>query len=73
MGDSAKLPGSGPGAYRYVQHRRYLDELLRLLDVRGNVTFCGPRLGFGPGLRLGGPGIPAPSGVSPTWRRSLHP
>ena len=41
MGDSAKLPGSGPGAYRYVQHRRYLDELLRLLDVRGNVTFVG--------------------------------
>ena len=41
MGDSAKLIGSGPGAYRYVQHRRYLDELLRLLDVRGNVTFVG--------------------------------
>ena len=41
MGDSAKLADSGPGAYRYVQHRRYLDELLRLLDVRENVTLVG--------------------------------
>src|SRR5215471_7811556 len=24
MGDSDKLPDSGPGSYRFVQHRRYL-------------------------------------------------
>ena len=41
MGDSAKLVDSGPGAYRYVQHRRYLDELFRLLDVRESVTLVG--------------------------------
>lgn len=50
MGDSAKLPGSGPGAYRYVQHRRYLDELLRLLGVNERVTLVvhdwGAALGF---------------------------
>ena len=41
MGDSAKLAGSGPDAYRYVQHREYLDELLRLLDVGERVTLVG--------------------------------
>jgi haloalkane dehalogenase len=28
MGDSDKLPNSGPGSYRFVEHRRYLDALL---------------------------------------------
>ena len=28
MGDSDKLPDSGPGSYRFVEHRRYLDALL---------------------------------------------
>lgn len=50
MGDSAKLPGSGPHAYRFVQHRRYLDELLRLLGVNERVTLVahdwGSTLGF---------------------------
>lgn len=41
MGDSAKLADSGPGAYRYVQHRHYLDELLRILDARKGVTLVG--------------------------------
>jgi len=27
MGDSDKLPNSGPGSYRFVEHRRYLDAL----------------------------------------------
>src|SRR5262249_34918107 len=27
-GDSDKLPDSGPGSYRFVEHRRYLDALL---------------------------------------------
>lgn len=41
MGDSGKLADSGPDAYRYVQHREYLDELLRLLEVRDRVTLVG--------------------------------
>src|SRR5262249_4068846 len=32
MGDSDKLPDSGPGSYRFVEHRRYLDALLEALD-----------------------------------------
>src|SRR5262249_28076200 len=28
-----KLPASGPGSYRFVEHRRYLDALLEALDV----------------------------------------
>ena len=50
MGDSDKLPNSGPGSYRFVEHRRYLDALLDALDVRENVTFVihdwGSALGF---------------------------
>jgi haloalkane dehalogenase len=34
MGDSEKLPDSGPDSYRFVEHRRYLDALLEALDVR---------------------------------------
>jgi haloalkane dehalogenase len=29
MGDSDKLPNSGPGSYRFVEHRRYLDARAR--------------------------------------------
>jgi haloalkane dehalogenase len=39
MGDSNKLPNSGPDSYRFVEHRRYLDALLEALDVRERVTF----------------------------------
>ena len=50
MGDSAKLPDSGPGSYRFVEHRRYLDALLEALDVRERVTLVvhdwGSALGF---------------------------
>jgi len=50
MGDSDKLPDSGPGSYRFVEHRRYLDALLEVLDVRERVTFVvhdwGSALGF---------------------------
>src|SRR5689334_1955866 len=31
MGDSDKLPEGGPSAYRFVEHRRYLDALLEAL------------------------------------------
>ncbi len=32
MGDSEKLPDSGPGSYTFVEHRRYLDALLEELN-----------------------------------------
>src|SRR5262244_728325 len=38
MGDSEKLPDSGPGSYRFVEHRRYIETLLEALDVRERVT-----------------------------------
>jgi haloalkane dehalogenase len=50
MGDSDKLPDSGPGSYRFVDQRRYLDALLEALDVRERVTLVihdwGSALGF---------------------------
>lgn len=50
MGDSSKLPDSGPGSYRFVEHRGYLDALLEALDVRERVTLVlhdwGSALGF---------------------------
>ena len=50
MGDSDKLPDSGPGSYRFVEHRRYLDALLEALNVRDRLTFVihdwGSALGF---------------------------
>src|SRR5258705_12135581 len=39
MGDSAKLPNSGPASYTFGEHRRFLDALLEQLDVRERVTF----------------------------------
>jgi haloalkane dehalogenase len=50
MGDSDKLPDSGPGSYRFVEHRRYLDALLEALDVQERVILVihdwGSALGF---------------------------
>jgi len=50
MGDSDKLPDSGPGSYRYVEQRRHLDGLLEALEVRERVTLVlhdwGSGLGF---------------------------
>src|SRR5499427_6322231 len=50
MGDSDKLPDSGPGSYRFVEQRRYLDALLEALNVRERVTLVvhdwGSALGF---------------------------
>lgn len=50
MGDSDKLPDSGPSSYRFVEHRRYLDALLDALDVHERVTLVvhdwGSALGF---------------------------
>ncbi len=41
MGDSDKLPASGPGSYTFIEHRRYLDTLLAQLGVERDVTFVG--------------------------------
>lgn len=50
MGDSAKLPDSGPGRYTFAEHRRYLDALLEGLGVDAAVTLVvhdwGSALGF---------------------------
>jgi len=50
MGDSEKLPDSGPGRYRFVEHREYLDGLLAALGVERDATFVihdwGSALGF---------------------------
>jgi haloalkane dehalogenase len=50
MGDSDKLSNSGPGSYRFVEHRRYLDALLEDLNVHERVTLVvhdwGSALGF---------------------------
>jgi haloalkane dehalogenase len=50
MGDSDKLDNSGPGSYRYVEHREYLFAAWEALDVHDRVTFVihdwGSALGF---------------------------
>lgn len=50
MGDSDKLPNSGPSSYRFIEHRKYLDALLEALGVRNHVTLVlhdwGSALGF---------------------------
>ncbi len=50
QGDSDKLDDTGPGSYRFVDHRRYLDGLLDQLDLGDAVTFVvhdwGSALGF---------------------------
>ena len=50
MGDSEKLDDSGPGSYRFVEHRQYLDALLEKLEIKDNVTLVihdwGSALGF---------------------------
>ena len=50
MGDSDKLPASGPDSYTFVEHRRYLDALLETLGITERVTFVlhdwGSVLGF---------------------------
>jgi len=50
MGDSEKLPDSGPSSYRFIEQRRYVDALLEELNVRERVTRVvhdwGSALGF---------------------------
>ncbi len=55
MGDSAKLPDSGPDSYRFVEHRDYLDGLLAAIGVAEDIVFVihdwGSALGFDWGNR----------------------
>ena len=50
MGDSEKLDDSGPDSYTFLEHRRYLDELLDQLDLGDRITLVlhdwGSALGF---------------------------
>ena len=50
MGDSEKLEDGGPGRYRFVEHREYLDALLAALGVTERVVLVlhdwGSALGF---------------------------
>lgn len=50
MGDSAKLDRSGPGSYRFAEHRDFLEELLIDIEANENVVFVlhdwGSTLGF---------------------------
>jgi haloalkane dehalogenase len=51
MGDSAKLPGSGPESYSFVEHRHYLDRLIeQAIGPEERVTLIvhdwGSALGF---------------------------
>ena len=50
MGDSAKLPASGPDRYDFAEHARYFEAILAALDVRERVTLVihdwGSGLGF---------------------------
>jgi haloalkane dehalogenase len=50
MGDSSKLPNSGPDSYRFLEHREYLDALFEALDLGNRVTLVvhdwGSGLGF---------------------------
>ena len=50
MGDSDKLPESGPGSYTFGEHARYLDAAWEALGVQKNVSFVihdwGSALGF---------------------------
>jgi len=50
MGDSDKLPASGPESYRFVEHREYVDGLFDALGLTDNVTLVvhdwGSGLGF---------------------------
>jgi len=41
MGDSDKLEDSGPGSYRFVEHRHYLDLLLERLRIQSDAVMVG--------------------------------
>ncbi|MBT7450524.1 MAG: alpha/beta fold hydrolase, partial [Rhodospirillaceae bacterium] len=50
MGDSSRLPNSGPGVYTYQTHREYMKKFFDALDIHENLTLVihdwGSALGF---------------------------
>lgn len=50
MGDSAKLPDSGPDTYKFTEHKAYLEAFLDSIEMQGKVTLVlhdwGSVLGF---------------------------
>ena len=50
MGNSDKLDRNSPGTYTFIEHRKWLDELLNLLNIGNNVVLVvhdwGSALGF---------------------------
>jgi haloalkane dehalogenase len=50
MGDSDKLPDSGPSSYRFIEHRKYLDGFMEALGLQNRITLVihdwGSALGF---------------------------
>lgn len=50
MGDSDKLPNSGPSSYHFIEHRKYLDAFLKALNLQRRITLVlhdwGSALGF---------------------------
>src|SRR5260370_8600236 len=58
MGDSEKLPDSGPGAYTFVEHRSFLDAFLDRLGVKERVTLVGHNWGSAPGFTCAYPHPP---------------
>jgi haloalkane dehalogenase len=41
MGDSEKLEGADPARYGFLQHRRYVEDLLQKLGITDNVVLVG--------------------------------
>ena len=72
MGDSEKLPDSGPDRYTYAEQRSFLFALWKKLGVDKDVVFVlhdwGSLLGFDWTRQH-----PSASRVSPTWRRLFSP
>jgi haloalkane dehalogenase len=66
MGDSERV-ARGRGTYRFEMHANYLEALLEVLGLDGNVTLVGHDWG-GPLLFEGGGRTPLRSKESPTWR-----
>ena len=55
MGDSDKLPDSGPQRYTYAEQREYLFALWDQLALGDRIVLRDPRLGLGARLRVGEP------------------
>jgi hypothetical protein len=69
MGDSDKLPDSGPDRYRFDEHSRYLDALWSALAWATGWCWC-CTTGDRRWASTGPTGIATGSRVSPTWRAS---